>query len=107
MFSGQSTVVTIRCQDDGTWINDAASAASSGLPVLLGTGNVAGSAYLALHASHGIRYGLDPTAALAAITSAPAKLFGIDDKVVVMMPNSPEVTAAFQAAWKQRPAVLC
>ena len=68
-------------RDEGRWINDAADGARAGLPVALGSGGVAGSAYIALHASHGIRYGLDPQAALAAITSVPAEMFGLADRV--------------------------
>ncbi|MEM1244870.1 MAG: AMP-binding protein [Acidobacteriota bacterium] len=41
---------------------------------------------------------LEAAAALASVLEERG--VGVDDKVVVMMPNSPEVTAAFQAAWK-------
>ena len=49
--------------------------------VLFGSDECAGARYLPLHATYAVRYGLSPTDALAALTSAPAKAFGIDDRI--------------------------
>ncbi|MCB9886369.1 MAG: amidohydrolase family protein [Planctomycetes bacterium] len=49
--------------------------------VLFGSDECAGARYLPLHATYAVRYGLSPTDALAALTSAPAKAFGIADRV--------------------------
>ncbi|MDP6928678.1 MAG: amidohydrolase family protein [Planctomycetota bacterium] len=62
-------------------INAAATMADVGLPFALGTGDTAGSRYLPVHASLAIRYGLDPTEALKALTLYPAQIFKLDDRV--------------------------
>lgn len=62
-------------------VNAAAVLADRDVPLALASGDTTGSRYLPLHATHAIRYGMDPDAALRALTSGPARMFGIDDRV--------------------------
>lgn len=61
--------------------NHAAAAADHGLPVALVSAAGEGGKNLPLHAAYAVRYGMSPMDALAAVTSQPAKMFGIDDRV--------------------------
>jgi hypothetical protein len=61
--------------------NAAASMSEQGLPVGLVSGDTAGARYLPLHAALAVRYGMDPTEALKAISLYPARMFKIDDRV--------------------------
>lgn len=61
--------------------NAAARMSQTGLPVGLVSGDTAGARYLPLHAALAVRYGMDPSEALKAITLYPAKMFKIDDRV--------------------------
>src|SRR5690606_28355743 len=62
-------------------INAAARIADPGADVAIVTGDTRGTRYLPLHVAHAIRWGMDPTAALRAMTIVPARTFGIDDRV--------------------------
>ncbi len=68
-------------REDGELRNHAAEFVDADVPIVICTGDTAGTAYLPLHAAHAVRYGLDPVAALHAVTIEPAKAFGIDDRV--------------------------
>lgn len=68
-------------REEGKIINAPARLADAGAVVSIVTGDNAGSRYIAEHAMHAIRYGMDPQAALHALTLGPAKMFGIDDRI--------------------------
>ncbi len=68
-------------RDGKKLINAAATVADLDAPLALVTGDTAGSSYLPLHAAHAIRYGMDPEAALRALTIGPAKMFKLDKRV--------------------------
>jgi imidazolonepropionase-like amidohydrolase len=74
---GPETVV----EEKGTLKNVAAGFADLDVPVLFGTGECAGAKLLALHATYAVRYGLSPADALAALTSATARAFKLDDRI--------------------------
>ena len=67
---------------DGADVQNAAARISDqGLPVSLVSGDTEGARYLPLHAALAIRYGMEPTEALKAITINPARMFNLDDRV--------------------------
>ncbi|MBK8979533.1 MAG: amidohydrolase family protein [Planctomycetes bacterium] len=68
-------------RERGRLVNRPATLADADVPVILVTGDTAGSSVLPLHAAHAIRYGLSPEVALAALTIEPARAFGIDSRV--------------------------
>ena len=68
-------------RERGELVNQPARLVDAGATVAIVTGDTAGSRYLPLHAAHAIRYGLDPIAALSAMTIEPARAFHIDDRV--------------------------
>ncbi len=68
-------------REKGVIVNSAATLADLDVPLALVTGDTAGSSYLPLHAAHAIRYGMDPQAALAALTIGPARMFQLDDRI--------------------------
>ena len=61
--------------------NAAARISEHGYPVALVSGDTEGSRYLPLHAALAVRYGMDSTEALKAITLYPAKMFKVDDRI--------------------------
>jgi imidazolonepropionase-like amidohydrolase len=61
--------------------NKAAKISESGIPVGLVSGDTEGSRYLPLHAALAVRYGMDPTEALKAITLYPARMFKLDHRI--------------------------
>jgi imidazolonepropionase-like amidohydrolase len=65
-------------------LKNAALLHKAGVPVAIGTGDPHGAANLALEAGWARAHGLPSDAALAAITSTPAALFGLKDKVGVL-----------------------
>ncbi len=71
----------VRDESDGSVTNLAARMAALGLSVAFGTGECRGARNLPLHAAYAVRYGLPPEDALAAMTSVPAKLFRLDDRI--------------------------
>lgn len=68
-------------RDGKQTVNAAAMLADRGHPVALGTGSTAGSRYLPVHAAMSVRYGMDPTEALRAMTAHTAEIFKISDRV--------------------------
>lgn len=68
-------------REEGKIVNAPARLADAGATVSIVTGDNAGSRYIAEHAMHAIRYGMDPQAALHALTLGPARMFGIDDRI--------------------------
>lgn len=68
-------------QDKGKIVNAAAELADAGAALAIVTGDNAGTRYLPLHAMHAIRYGMDPEAALNALTIGPARMFGLEDRI--------------------------
>ncbi|MBK8096312.1 MAG: amidohydrolase family protein [Planctomycetes bacterium] len=68
-------------ENDGQLTNAAAKFADLDLPVLLGTGDCAGSRWLPLHAAYAVRYGFSPADALLAVTANTARAFHLDDKI--------------------------
>ncbi|GAB4156514.1 MAG: hypothetical protein Fur0037_24810 [Planctomycetota bacterium] len=68
-------------EEDGKLVDAAAVFADRGHPVALCSGECAGARFLRVHAAYAVRYGMAPDAALAALTSATAKMFRIDDRV--------------------------
>ncbi len=69
-------------RDEGANIvNEAAQYADLQLPVLLGTGDCLGAAFLPLHAAYAVRYGLGPDDALAALSANAARAFRLDDRI--------------------------
>ncbi|MCA8942390.1 MAG: amidohydrolase family protein [Planctomycetes bacterium] len=65
----------------GDLVNAAARLADRGAELAFGTGDTAGAKYLPLHVAHAIRWGLDPQAALEALTIDAARMFKLDDRV--------------------------
>lgn len=61
--------------------NAAAVLSDRGHTVALGTGDTAGARYLPLHAALAVRYGMDPTEALKAMTIHAARMFKLDDRI--------------------------
>ena len=61
--------------------NSAASMSDKGLQVSLVSGDTEGARYLPVHAALAIRYGMEPTEALKAITINPARMFNLDDRI--------------------------
>lgn len=53
----------------------------NGAHVAICSAATSGSRYLPLHAAYAVRYGLDPEAALAAVTIEPARMFLLDDRI--------------------------
>jgi len=63
----------------GTRFDNAARLHEAGVPVVLSTFDTHNARNLRLEAGHAVRHGLDWTAALRAITLAPAEMLGVDD----------------------------
>jgi len=61
--------------------NAAAVLSDRGHAVALGTGDTAGARYLPVHAALAVRYGMDPTEALKAMTIHAARMFKLDDRI--------------------------
>jgi hypothetical protein len=61
--------------------NNAARIAEAGHPGALVSGDTEGARYLPLHAALAVRYGMDPTEALKAISLYPARMFKLDDRI--------------------------
>lgn len=68
-------------REKGAIVNGPARLADRGVELAFGTGDAMGTRYLPLHTAHAIRWGLDPQAALEALTLDAAKMFKIDDRV--------------------------
>ena len=61
--------------------------AAADIPFVITTGTNSNALSLAQEAMFAVRYGLDPEEALAAITSRPAQLLGVDDRVGSLKPG--------------------
>jgi len=61
--------------------NAAAKISEKGFPVGLVSGDTEGSRFLPLHAAMAVRYGMEPTEALKAITIYPARMFKLDHRI--------------------------
>lgn len=61
--------------------NKAAKISERGHPVGLVSGDTEGARYLPLHAALAVRYGMEPTEALRAISLYPARLFKLDHRI--------------------------
>jgi imidazolonepropionase-like amidohydrolase len=61
--------------------NNAVRIAEAGHRVGLVSGDTEGARYLPLHAALAVRYGMDPTEALKAISLYPARLFKLDHRI--------------------------
>ena len=61
--------------------NSAASVSEAGFPVGLVSGDTEGARFLPLHAALAVRYGMEPTEALKAITLYPARMFRLDHRI--------------------------
>ena len=68
-------------REKGEVKNAAARVSEAGFPVGLVSGDTEGARYLPVHAAMAVRYGMDPTEALKAITIYPAKMFRLDDRI--------------------------
>jgi imidazolonepropionase-like amidohydrolase len=67
--------------------NRAKQLVEAGVPVALVSGATAGACHLPVHAAYAVRYGLDPAAALRAITLEPATILGIEGRVGSLAPG--------------------
>lgn len=72
---------TLVKREKGELVNAAARLADLGAPLAFGTGDTDGARYLPLHVAHAIRWGLDPEAALRALTIDAARMFKLDERV--------------------------
>jgi hypothetical protein len=68
-------------EEKGTLQNVPATFADLDLPVVFGSGACGAAKFLPLHAAYAVRYGLSPGDALAALTSATARAFKLDDRI--------------------------
>jgi imidazolonepropionase-like amidohydrolase len=68
-------------EPDGTPVFNARRLSDAGVPVAFYSGGTSGAKFLPLHAAYAHREGLSRDAALEGLTSAAARLFGIDDRV--------------------------
>jgi len=68
-------------EPDGAPVFNARRLADAGVPVAFYTGGTSGAKFLPLHAAYAVREGLSREAALAGLTTTPARLFHIHDRV--------------------------
>lgn len=73
--------------EDGQEINRARQFADAGIPFALVSAATLGASFLPVHAAYAVRHGLDPAAALAAVTLTPARLLGLDKRVGSLEPG--------------------
>lgn len=79
---------TRRAGDTGEpCLQSAALLQEHGVPFALTAADLVGESGLARQAGSAIRYGLDPAAALAAVTSVPAELLGLGQRVGSLKPG--------------------
>jgi imidazolonepropionase-like amidohydrolase len=67
--------------EKGEIVNAPALLADRDVPLAIGTDDTLGARYLPLQVAHAIRYGLDPEAALRAVTADVARAFKLDDRI--------------------------
>ena len=71
-------------KDKGKVTNAPSRFAYAGVPVALQTESTAGTRWLPVHAVQAVRFGLDSDQALKAMTSGPARLYKLDDRIGVL-----------------------
>jgi imidazolonepropionase-like amidohydrolase len=62
-------------------VNRAKQLHDAGIPLALVSGATAGARFLPVHAAYAVRHGLEPEAALRAITLQPATILGVEGRV--------------------------
>ncbi len=67
-------------EPDGV-VNRAKQLSDAGVDVALVSGATAGARFLPVHAAYAVRHGLEPEAALRAVTLNPATILGLQDRV--------------------------
>jgi len=67
--------------DKGKPVNNADLLVRSGLRVAFHTSATSGTQYLPVSAAYAIRYGMDPDKAFRAVTSYPAQMLNVDDRI--------------------------
>lgn len=67
--------------DKGKPISNADLLSRQGLRVAFHTSASSGTQYLLMHAAYAVRHGMDPDKAFRAITSCPAELLHVDDRI--------------------------
>ena len=67
--------------EKGKPINNAAVLAQSGLRVAFQASATSGTQYLPVNAAYAVRYGMDRSKAFRAITSYPAQMLNVDDRI--------------------------
>ncbi|MCS6862643.1 MAG: amidohydrolase family protein, partial [Abditibacteriales bacterium] len=68
-------------REKGKLINNADVLARAGVRVLFHSSATSGTQFLRLNAAYAVRYGLDPTEALRALTIYPARTLRVDDRL--------------------------
>ncbi len=67
--------------DKGRAINNADILVRQGLRVAFNTSATSGTQYLPINAAYAVRYGMDKNKALAAVTSFPAQMLNVNDRI--------------------------
>ncbi len=67
--------------DKGKPVNNADILARSGLRVAFHTSATSGTQYLPVNAAYAVRHGMDPDKAFRAVTSYPAQMLNVDDRI--------------------------
>lgn len=67
--------------DQGLTVNNAQALSQAGVPVLFAGSSGSGTQFLRLNAANAVRNGLDPDAALRAITLIPARTLHVEDRL--------------------------
>lgn len=67
--------------DKGQIINNAEALSHAGVPVLFASGSGSGTQFLRLNAANAVRNGMDPEAALRALTLTPARTLHVEDRL--------------------------
>ncbi len=104
-------------EEKGEWKDVAGRLAENGLLLCLVTRSQLGTRYLSAHAAWAVAQGLDPRLALRAVTSNPAKVFGLDKRVgriapgrdgdLLLLSGDPfDLTTRVLAVWNQGRLVL-
>ena len=78
---GVSVGPNVLLYEKGKPINNADLLSRQGLRVAFHTSASSGTQYLLMHAAYAVRYGMDPDKAFRAITSCPAELLHVDDRI--------------------------
>ncbi len=68
-------------RDKGSLVNNADVLARSGVPVIFQTSATSGTQMLRVNAAYAVRYGMDPSEALRAVTINPARALKVQDRL--------------------------